>query len=485
MIGGADLSDYPASDGLVDARRERGEARVAPGLGPGAASSLAVSVHGPLGVLDLVVPAGAATSDVASEYARQSGLASIPLLYTRIGEPLSPDTTLADAGVDSGDLLVATTTIHRPAASARHHAREASAAVPGPLSMLWFTVASALAVLAGWYAARTDPSAERTVTIALLMATALLGVLPFGRFAAHRAYAAPAFATAAAFVIVWDPAPARLPMVVGIAALTGAVTAAVARALDDEVDEGLRVWMVAGGGLFLIAGASALFGASPVVVWSMLVVLAVLAARFVPGLAVDVPDQLLIDLERLAVTAWSARERPRGRRGRAVASPAAVERVAAHGARLVTAAGVAIAVVAVLSAVMLLSADTVRLDGIGAKCQVFFAGGALLLAGRSYRHTGARVSLRAAGLGCWVVLAWQLLSTWPAERSALAGGAAIGLAVLMVVVAVAAGRGWRSAWWARRAEVAEGLCGAFAIASLFVATGLCRAVWEATSNVSV
>jgi hypothetical protein len=52
------------------------------------------------------------------------------------------------------------------------------------------------------------------------------------------------------------------------------------------------------------------------------------------------------------------------------------------------------------------------------------------------------------------------------------------LAVLLVVVAVATGRGWRSAWWSRRAEVAEGLAGAGAIAALVVACGLFRALWE-------
>ena len=62
-------------------------------------------------------------------------------------------------------------------------------------------------------------------------------------------------------------------------------------------------------------------------------------------------------------------------------------------------------------------------------------------------------------------------------------GVAIGLAVLLVVVAVAAGRGWRSAWWARRAEVAEAFSGALTLAALFVATGFCRTIWELTSNV--
>jgi hypothetical protein len=48
-------------------------------------------------------------------------------------------------------------------------------------------------------------------------------------------------------------------------------------------------------------------------------------------------------------------------------------------------------------------------------------------------------------------------------------------------VAVAVGRGWRSARWSRRAEVAEGLSGAFAIASFLVAAGWFRQLWEIAS----
>jgi hypothetical protein len=58
---------------------------------------------------------------------------------------------------------------------------------------------------------------------------------------------------------------------------------------------------------------------------------------------------------------------------------------------------------------------------------------------------------------------------------------AIALAVLMILVGVATGRGWRSAWWSRKAEVAEGLAGSFAVASVFVAVGLFRSLWELTS----
>ena len=299
-----------------------------------------------------------------------------------------------------------------------------------------------------------------------------------GRLAAHRAVAAPVFAGAAAFAVAWDPHPDRLPTVLGVSALVAAVVAAVARALDRRMEEALRVWISVGVACFLVTAAAALLGLAPQVAWAVLLLAAMLAARFVPGFAVDVPDHLLLDLERLAVTAWSARDRPAGRRGRAVVPQAAVAAVAARGTRIVTAYTVAILAVVALSAPLLLATATLPVDRIGARCLVLFCGGGLLLAGRSYRHTAARALLRAAGLVCWAVLALAVLPTVSGRAGALVAIGAIGVAVLLVVVAVATGRGWRSAWWSRRAEVAEGLCGSAAVATLLVAAGVFRSLWE-------
>jgi hypothetical protein len=290
--------------------------------------------------------------------------------------------------------------------------------------------------------------------------------------------AAPAFAAAAAFAVVWAPEPERLPTVVGLTALVAAVAAGVARALDVQGDEALRVWIVVGVALFLVTLAGALLHADPRVTWSLLLLAATLAARFVPGLAIDVPDQFLIDLERLAVTAWSARDRPPGRRGRAVVPPAAVAHVAARGARIVTASAAGVWVVVAVSAPMLLEAAPLPVDRVGARVMVGLCGAALLLAARSYRHPAARTLLRGAGLTCWAALAVVLLGIVGTGQSVALGVAGILLAVLLVVVAVATGRGWRSAWWSRRAEVAEGLAGAGAIAALVVASGLFRTLWE-------
>lgn len=441
-------------------------------------STIALTVHGPSGALDLVVPPEASVDDVAREYAARAGLKFAPTLHSRLGQVLVADSSLAELGVRSGDVLAAGGAVRRR--SGDHVPEEPEAAPPGAFSATWFTVAVAVAALAGWFGSRAGglDTEQGQVTVALLAFSALLGVMPLGRLSAHRMVAAPAFAAAAAFAVVWAPEPERLPTVVGVTALVAAVAAGVARALDVQGDEALRVWIVVGVGLFLVTGAAALVHADQRVVWSVLLLIATLAARFVPALAVDVPDQYLIDIERLAVTAWSARDRPRGRRGRTVVPPAAVAHVASRGSRIVTASAAGIWVVVAVSAPTLLGTATLPVDRIGARVMTALCGAALLLAARSYRHPAARTMLRGAGLTCWAALAVVLLRLADAPQGVAVGIAGVLLAVVLVVVAVATGRGWRSAWWSRRAEVAEGLAGAGAVASLVVASGLFRALWE-------
>ena len=267
----------------------------------------------------------------------------------------------------------------------------------------------------------------------------------------------------------------------GICGLAAAVAAAVARALDDGTDAAARVWILTGGGLFVLTGLAALIDVPPRVTWSLLLVLAMLAARLVPAVAVDVPDSLLIDMDRLAITAWSARERPRSRRGRVVVPEAAIAAVALRGSAIITASAAAVLVVAGVSALLLLESADLPIDRIGARVLVFLCGGGLLLSARSYRHTAARQLLRLAGLVCWAVLASALVPVLGDGEWLVVAVAAVVLAALLVAVAVATGRGWRSAWWSRRAEVAESVCSSFAIGAVVVAGGFFRILWETTS----
>ena len=444
--------------------------------------TIAVSIHGPMGVLDLVVPPGIAAADIAREYAEQSGLGSVPLIYSASGRPLRPDVALADVGVGTGSVLVATTAVHRAGAQPPARPGPVPAGPTGASVTAFLVIAAALAAVAGWFGGHGRDGVLRDGVLAALLAATVVGVVPLGRYAEQRVLAAPAVAGAATFMVLWDPLPERLPMIVGITALACAVAASVGRSLSAADDEGLRVWIAAGAGVFLLCGAGTLVGLSPTTVFSVLLVVAVLGARFVPLLAIDVPDQYLIDLERLAVTAWSAREKPRGRRGRTVVSPAVVADVASRGARTVTAACAAIAVTTALSAGVLQTVVVPGLDQVGARLVTFFGGAALLLAGRSYRHLGARRLLHLAGLACWAVLSADLLGDLGDGRSTATlvavGLAAIGLGVVLVIAGVATGRGWRSVWWSRRAEVAEGLCAAAALACLVLSSGLFRTLWE-------
>lgn len=439
-----------------------------------AGKSLAISIRGPVGVVDLAVPAGASVADVAREYAVQAALPAAPVLRTGLGAPLREDLSLDEAGVASGALLVAD--LGAPTPVSRHALPLSTPAhVRRELPTAWFAAAAAAAALAAWFGGQAT-GAVRDVVAGLLLATTLLALLPVGREDRRRALTAPAFAAAAAWVVVWDPLPERLPLIVGIVALAGAVAAAAGRTLT-EGDEALRVWTVAGGSLFLLAAGWALLDLSPAWFWSLVLVAALFMPRFVPTLAVDVPDQFLIDLDRLAINAWSARQVPDKRR-RTMVPPEAVAQVASRAGHAVTAASLVILVLCVLAAPMLLASVEDPLDRIGARVLVLLTGAGVLLAARSYRHAAARGLMRLAGVACWLALLAHLAPRTGHGLVVTTAVAAVLLAAVLVLAGVATGRGWRSAWWSRRAEVAEALCGAAGLAALVVAVGLFRTVWE-------
>lgn len=445
-----------------------------------AGATIALSVHGPAGVLDLVVPAGATSVDVAREYAKQAEVPGIPLLQTALGERLNAALPLSEAGIQSGDVLVATTGVHRPRRVTLLQAAKNAPETPALAAMVAW-VAALVAALAAWYAGRAGDDV-RTVVVGLLLACSLAGVLPVGRHARQRAAAAPAFAAAAAFAALYEPGLHLLPAVLGSAGIAAAVVAGIGRTLSVGGDEVSSVWIVSGLTVFACCAVPAMLGWDARVAWTLLVFLSMMAARFAPSLAVDVPDEALLDLDRLAVTAWSARDVQRhGRRGRIVVAADAMERLVHRASRIVTGAAAAILVTVLVAAPLLLHTATIDLDRIGARCLVLFAGCSLLLAARSYRHAAARALLRLAGLGALLSLAVHLVVGPGAGHVDTFFYVTVGLGAVAVAAAVATGRGWRSVWWSRRAEVAESLCGSLAFAAAVVAAGVFRRLWEMTS----
>lgn len=447
----------------------------------GRGDTIPVTVHGGAGTLDLLVPLGASAADVAREYAHASGAPEVPALRTRTGRLLQPGSSLASAGVGAGDVLVAPSPTRAPSPQPGHESlarRPADDEAP----LLWFLAAGVLGVLAGAVGAGTSSGALHLVTVDLLFVAALVGVLPVGRFVDERAVTAPVFFAAGTYALVWEPGPERLPVAFGVAALAAAVGGAVGRALGSGPRLVQNVWIISGLTVFAVSALALLAGAPPTVTWSTLLVLAMLAARSVPGLAVDVPDQMLIDLEKLAITAWSARDRPHGRRGRIMIRPAAVSELLARGAHVVNAAAAAVLVVVAVATPALLDTAVYDLDRPGARFLLFFVGASILLAARSYRHRPARVLLRSAGVVAWAWLTGALLTGASPGVLVWAVLGSLALASVVTVAAVATGRGWRSVWWARRAEIAETLVGVFGVASVVMASGLFRQIWELKSG---
>ena len=445
-----------------------------------AADVLAITVHGPVGALDLMVPGSATVVEVAREYAAQADLAAIPLLCSRTGDLLLASATLDELGIHTGGILVATTAVPRRSATTSRRPAPQPGPTAGPIAVLWCAVAGCIAVLAGWCAAHAGQR-DHDVAGGVLVVAALLGLVPNGRYAVPRVIAAPCFAGAAGFAWVWDPAPERLPMVLGLTAASVAVGAALARAVAGRAEAQLKVLVIAGALVFGVTGALTLLGWAPRADWAILLAGALLAARFVPGLAIDVPDQYLVDFERLAVTAWSARDRGPRRRVRSIVPVAAVSEVADRGARLVATAAATVLVVTLVSAPLLLWTATLPVDRVGARLEVVLVGAGLVLAARSYRQSAARLLLRGAGLACWLALATYAAPRLTTGQLLAVSLSAIGLALVVVLAAVATGRGWRSGWWSRRAEVAEALCGSSALALVLVASGFFRHLWELTS----
>ncbi len=449
-------------------------------------SGVPITVHGPAGMVDLVVPAGASVWDVAREYAEIAGLASIPLIYTRGGRALPADGVLADHRIETGDLLVASVGAYRPR---RSHGGGVVGGAPAPSSGRYATLSGAVAAvaavasgLAGLLAGVEGDRWSSPVVWVLLLA--LMVSWSPGRYAGHRAAVAPVLGAAIVLAVAWDPEPASWPGLLGVVGLASAVAAGLARIATGARDSGLRVVVIGGSLVFGVGAGGTLLGIPAAPLWAVLVVLAMLAARFVPTFAIDVPDHYLIDVDRLAVSAWSARVSSRATRGRMVVPVRAVQEVADAGTRMVTAATILVLGVTVLATSQLLLADVPDLDRLGSRLLIFFSGAALLLAARSYRHGLARRLLRIAGLWSWLALALAVLPDAGDGWRYACFGVAAGIGMVMVAAAVATGRGWRSVWWSRRAELAESLAGAFAVALLFMATSLFRELMELVSGLA-
>lgn len=447
------------------------------------ASTFRLTVRGTAGSVDLAVPPWADLGSLGREYAAATGHPVAPVLVTTTGRRLDPRIPLHQLDLAPGDVLVAmdpevdpaTTPIgDRGATPTDGTAASRPNALPARSLLVGASVLSALSACLTGALSATGPLRIGAVVVLLLTAlTSAVGTTARGALRTAHALAAPALAGAAGFLLVHSPVAGGGLLALTVGSTAAAVAAAVARTgADARLERLLRVWLVVAGGIAVSSAAALAIGLpdSSLWVWSFFV--AVVAARLLPYLVVDVSDEVLLDIDRLAVTAWSARERPRRGRRRLAVRPEGLSDLLRQGRDLLVAGAVAVAFVATGATVLLVREPDWGIESLGVHLLLLFGGTTLALTARSYRAAVPRTALRLpAGLAVTAVLVVGLQAVsggwlwW-----ALGALAAVTLGV--VVAAVSLGRGWRSIWWARVADVVEGLSVVLCVAAFPVAVGL-------------
>lgn len=409
--------------------------------------------------------------DVAREYAAAAGLAEPPGLVSLTGRPLGAADRVHDLGLEHGDVVVALD----GALDGVGDAAGVPTASPttdrsdrlGPVLL-----AVAAGLVAAAVAAYVASDTWRLASAGVLVAAAVLALLP-RRGTSASAVAAPGLAAAGGFAGACSDTTGGLLLAVAVSGLAAAAAAALGRSDDPERDDLMRVWLVAAVLATAVSAVLLLLGAGAHALWALLLAAGVLVAKLLPGMVVDVPDHVLLDLDRLAVTAWSAREKPRGnRRRRMTVNRESVAAAVHRGHRLISAVTLAVAVTATVAAPLLLLAADVGTVALGARLEVVLAGSALALMSRSYRAPLPRNALRFSGAWCLVLAALALVLALDGQAILVAVGVVTVVTLAVLVAAVALGNGWRSVWWARTAEILEELCVALCIGVTPLAAGL-------------
>lgn len=443
-------------------------------------ATLRVTVSGAAGRADLVVPTWVDVATLAESWAEAVGASRVPSLTTRSGTLLDPAAAVEAVGLRHGDLVVAVDGAVPGSRAAAAAGTSGARRTPSWGAHLPLLAAGPAALGAGALLATTHAgTVARSACLVLLLLGALVAVTPWGGARAGGARArsavAPAFGAAAGFLGVYTDAPGGLLLGLVVGGFAATVVAAFARAvLDPDHDEVAEVWLLTAGPVSLVALAVLLLGGSLHGLWALLFGAAVVGARLLPYTVVDVPDQALLDLDRLAVTAWSARERPRGsRRRRTMVRYDGVLALVHRGRLLVAAGTVAVAVVVATTGPLLVrSADPSSLVGAGSLALVALGGIGLSLVARSFRSTLPRLCLRLSALWVLAFLGVVVLADLAPHLLWWAFGLTVGLAAVVLGAAVLLGRGWRSVWWARAADVVEGLAVVLAVGVVPLASGL-------------
>ncbi len=247
-----------------------------------------------------------------------------------------------------------------------------------------------------------------------------------------------------------------------VVALVGACAGAALVALTGRSGAGPdryvpRVWLTFAGGLGGLALLVLVMGLSLASVAAIGLAVVVLAARVVPDLVLDVDDDVLLDISRLSVTSWSPREarRPRRRGWRIDDEAVGDVVVAASVEQLATLVGLAV-VSAGCSAVLLgVLVTQTAVSALSVQLLLLAAAVALTLTARAYRRRMDRTLLRLAALAPALSVGLPVAASLGETWGVVAAAAAVVAALALVGVALALGRGFRSLWASRLADLLE------------------------------
>ncbi|MGF1663013.1 MAG: hypothetical protein ACFCVG_11210 [Kineosporiaceae bacterium] len=476
------------------------------------ADALRLSLVGPASRVDVVVRSGSLPGDVLGDapvaVAAALGV-GLPSRWVRMdGVALDPLRPLAEQDVRDGDFLVVADL--GPAVRDPHPwTPPEPAAAPddaGPRPRRGGLAAAAMLALvgaAGAAASTSGPVRAAAVATPILAVAAVVvvdRVAVAGRTGGWRAgwpgvrRAAHVLGPAAVGAAVWlaagnDGSRGPGSLLGGVvAAIVAGVAAAAIRAVvprESARDVALGVWVLAGTLVAFVFAAVLVAAAPPRAVPIAVVVVAVGALRILADRVVRVPDEALLELTRLSVTAWSAHADTQagaaGRRRRFRVRAGEVDALVDRAADLARAWSVAGA--------LAVAAGTIAMAAMGAPpgwgryampVLLWAVGLAMLLGSRAERDTVARVAGAAGGgasLVAALVVTGQVVPA-PAQAWGLAATLAAGAAA--AVAAVAAGRGWRSLNAARLADAMEGLSVAAVLPAGLVAAGAAEWVTQWT-----
>lgn len=451
-----------------------------------AVATIRLSVLANQGRLDLAVPVWADLSLVADSCVEAFGGAPPNGFATTAGRVLSTSQPVSELGLSDGDVLVAVT---GPIEAPREH--EGGTPPPArrtPTGVGVVAGAAGCAVLAGVFAGIGTHGIVHAACVAALAIFLIAMLIP--RPDDHRLRSPfavgllPAFGAGVGFAAALSLREGGGVLGVGVAALVALVTAAVLRSeLGDERADLLRLWLVAAGIVAALAAICLAAGSSLRCLVALCFGGAVIAARVMPMLVIDVPDRALVDIDRLSVTAWSVREPQRRGRRRTTVKQEGVVALVKRGHRMLTAGTIGVALTVAVTGPVL-AIDAVRSPGLEAyaSCGLIGVGSAALsLLVRNFRSHTARMVLRAASAWATTFAVLVLISQagptvtlWTAIGLVLVG-------IVVVGVAIAIGRGFRSVWWERVGEIAESLTMVLAIAGIPLACGLFTAVRQMVS----